>query len=153
MENLDTEQTERICETLRNADLSLITVETHEGKELWNPEDVKSIDYKPKKNARIELRRDYIPHSWGDIYKYTLTLSQDDNICIGKYESLNGGIHGDADPNYSHLCLAYTFKNIAERVTFPIREESYKKTEIIAEEKNKKDRQKLESIIKDLIGE
>lgn len=148
--SLNEKQTEKICEALRNTDLSLITAETYEGKELWNPDDVKSIDYKPKENARINLRRDY-SYRWGDIYQYTLTLSQDDNRNIYKYESMNGGIHGGADLSYTHLCLAYTFKNIAERITAPVRRESYKKTNLVCREKEMRDKQELEDIIKNLI--
>ncbi len=148
---LDAKQVERICDILRNADLNLISAETYEMKKLWNPEDVKSIDYKFQKNPRINLKSDYIPHRWGDIYQYTLTLSEDDNNCIGKYESMNGSIHGGANPSYIHLCLAYTFKNIAERITLPIREKSYRESEAAKEKNDQKNKQELEEIIKALI--
>jgi len=150
--DLDDEHAERICDILRNADLSLLTVETYEMRELWSPNDVKSIDYNPKKNVGINLRKDFISHRWGDIYQYTLTLSRDDNVCIGKYESMNGGIHGNADPSYIHLCLAYTFKNIAERITLPIREKSDREFQGAEERENQKNKQKLEKIIRNLSG-
>ena len=149
IEYLDQKQTERICDILRNADLSLINATPFEERELWDPDHVESIDYKPKE-SKINLRRDFIPHRWGDIYKYTLTLSKEDNSFIGKHESMNGSIHGNADPSYLHLCLAYTFKNIAERITLPIREESYRDSEVIKEKEDQKNKQKLEKIIGNL---
>lgn len=149
IEHLDQKQTERICDILRNADLSLINTTPFEGRELWDPNHVESIDYKPKE-SKINLRRDFIPHRWGEIYQYTLTLSKEDNSYVSKYESMNGGIHGGADPSYIHLCLAYTFKNIAERITLPIREKGYRELEVAKEKEAQKNKQELEEIIRDL---
>lgn len=57
MTELDEEDIERICESLQNADLSLISANSYEGKELWNPDNIESISYRLKEDINVDLKR------------------------------------------------------------------------------------------------